>query len=134
MSSSSTPPGFRPGATFWSGYSQVNESRGESSLTVFPAFSSGEWKRRVIDVPASVPRGARATIELEIEEIEEGLRGLYPYESSGSLRLRIERLEALVKRAAARGGRLRREAWVLPEGIQIRTRRNTPAIRNEDSQ
>jgi len=90
-----------PGGYILEWYSRVNESRGESPLTVFPAFSSGEWTERVVDVPASVPRGARATIELEIEEIEEGLRGLYPYESSGSLRLRIERLEALVKRAEA---------------------------------
>jgi len=93
--------GLPPGGYMLEWHSRVNESRGESPLTVFPTFSSDEWKQRVINVPASVPEGTRATIELEIEEIEEGLRGLYPYESSGSLRLRIERLEALVRRAEA---------------------------------
>jgi predicted esterase len=93
--------GLPPGGYTLEWYSRVNESRGESPLTVFPAFSSDERKQRVIGAPASVPEGARATMELEIEEIEESLRELHPYESSGSLRLRIERVEALVKRAEA---------------------------------
>lgn len=90
-----------PGGYMLEWYSRINDSRGESPLTVFPAFSSDEWKRRLGKVPVSVPRGACATIELEAEEIEEGLRELYAYEASGALRLRIERLETLMNHAEA---------------------------------
>ena len=93
--------GLLPGGYMLEWYSRVNESRGELPLTILPAFSPDEWKQRVIDAPASVPEGARATVELEMEEIRDDLRELHSYESSGSLRLRIERLEALLERTEA---------------------------------
>jgi predicted esterase len=79
-----------------------NESRGESGLSVLPAFDAAAWKKKLDGVKKALSPGSYETLGFMIEEIDGGLRKLYPYETAASQRIGLSRLGDYIQ--AAEGG------------------------------
>jgi len=87
-----------PGGYRLEWYSAPYESRGKGGLTILPDLDAAVWNARLA-AATDVGAGTRATLEFMIEELERDLGALKPYESSGDLRMRTQRVEDSILRA-----------------------------------
>lgn len=74
---------------------------GELPLTVLPRLGGAEIAARLSRLPAGLPAGTRATIELLAAEAEAGLASLPPHETAGRERLALEEAAEYLRRAEA---------------------------------
>jgi predicted esterase len=72
--------------------SLVNDSRGESGLSILPLFDPAALTRRLDGARQHLAPGSYTTLRFTIEEIERELRDLYPYETAAATRIKLSRL------------------------------------------
>jgi dipeptidyl aminopeptidase/acylaminoacyl peptidase len=82
--------------------SLANDSRGESGLSVLPAFEAAAARRTLDEVRASLSPGSYTSLLFTADEIESELRALHGYETAAGTRIKLSRLAECIQ-AAARG-------------------------------
>jgi len=73
--------------------SSMNDSKGQIELTVLPDFDGEAYKERLESVHSKITEGSFSTLLFEVEEVEQDLKDLEPYETSSSLPVRISHLQ-----------------------------------------
>jgi predicted esterase len=79
--------------------SRSNGARLEKGLTVLPAVDLVELGGRLAEVRGELSEGSHSTIEFYLQEVEQQLAALEPYETAAIERLRIAQITDYIERA-----------------------------------
>jgi predicted esterase len=91
--------GIPPGGYRMEWQSQTNGARVEKGLTVLPPVDLFELGRRHTTVRSRLSEGSYSTIEFYLQEIEQQLAALKPYETAAAQRLRMVQITDYMERA-----------------------------------
>jgi predicted esterase len=80
--------------------SLVNDSRGESGLSILPPFDPAALHRQLDSVKRALAPGSYTTLQFTIAEIERELDALHPYETAAGIRIQLSRLVDCLQAAA----------------------------------
>ena len=91
--------GIPPGGYRMEWQSRTNGARVEKGLTVLPPVDLTELGDRLTDVRGRISEGSYSTIEFYLQEVEQQLEALRPYETAAAQRLRLAVIADYIERA-----------------------------------
>jgi predicted esterase len=91
--------GIPPGGYRMEWQSRTNGARAEQGLTVLPPVDLVELGDRLAEVRGRLSEGSYSTIEFYLQEVEQQLEAVRPYETAAAPRLRLAMIADYIERA-----------------------------------
>ena len=91
--------GIPPGGYRIEWQSRTNGARAEQGLTVLPSVDLDELGDRLTEGKGRISEGSYSTIEFYLQEVEQQLEALRPYETAAAQRLRLAVIADYIERA-----------------------------------